>query len=188
MRNLLIFLVFLCFVNSCKSSKRAKSKDVIVSKKKEKKSSSKATVNSEVPNDETYEVVDTATLEEKIIDYAKTFEGVKYRWGGTTKSGMDCSGLVFESFKNYDIYLPRISRDMAKKGKKIALGKSQIGDLLFFKTGKSKRNAINHVGLVVEAEEGEVKFIHATTRKGVIISSISEAYWNNTFFEARRIL
>ena len=77
---------------------------------------------------------------------------------------------------------------MAKKGIKIALKESEVGDLLFFKTGKSKRNAINHVGLVVEASNGKIKFIQSTTRKGVIVSSISETYWNTTFFEARRIL
>ena len=186
MRSLLILLIALTCLSSCKSSKRTSKSKVVT--KKERKSSVKKKADTRESNDAPYAVNNTATIEEKIIDYAKSFEGVKYRWGGTTESGMDCSGLVFESFKNYGIYLPRISRDMAKKGIKIALKESEVGDLLFFKTGKSKRNAINHVGLVVEASNGKIKFIHSTTRKGVIVSSISETYWNTTFFEARRIL
>lgn len=124
---------------------------------------------------------------ENIINYAKQFKGVRYKWGGTTKSGMDCSGLVYESFRVYDVYLPRISRDMAKKGTKIPLKNVQKGDLLFFKT-KNKRNSINHVGLVIKEKNGDLEFIHSTTSKGVIISSIKETYWNKAFVEARRIL
>jgi len=122
-----------------------------------------------------------------IVEYAKQFEGVRYKWGGTTKSGMDCSGLVFESFRAFNVILPRISRDMAKSGEKIALKKVETGDLLFFKTG-NRRNDINHVGLVVSSEDGSIKFIHATTNAGVIVSSISETYWDKSFTEARRIL
>jgi murein DD-endopeptidase / murein LD-carboxypeptidase len=124
---------------------------------------------------------------ESIVDYAKEFEGVKYKWSGTTKAGMDCSGLVFESFRAFDVLLPRISRDMAKLGDEISLKKVSKGDLLFFKT-RNRRNEINHVGLVVSVEDNETKFIHATTSAGVIISSLSEKYWNNAFIEARRIL
>ncbi|WP_136480069.1 C40 family peptidase [Cognatitamlana onchidii] len=124
---------------------------------------------------------------DQIIDYAKQFEGVRYKWGGTTKSGMDCSGLVYESFKTYDITLPRISRDMAKKGKKVSLKKVLRGDLLFFKTG-NRRNSINHVGLIVAIRNNDIEFIHATSSKGVIVSHLNETYWLKAFHEARRIL
>ncbi|MFB9056974.1 C40 family peptidase [Mariniflexile ostreae] len=122
-----------------------------------------------------------------IINYAKQFEGVKYKWGGTTPEGMDCSGLVFESFRAHDIFLPRISRDMAKRGEKILLKETLKGDLLFFKT-QNRRNDINHVGLVVAIEDNAIKFIHSTTQSGVIISSLNEEYWKNAFTEVRRIL
>lgn len=124
---------------------------------------------------------------DNIIDYAKTFEGTRYKFGGTTKKGMDCSGLVFIAFKTEDITLPRISRDMAKKGILISFKDIQEGDLVFFKTNPNKK-AINHVGLVVESRRGEVKFIHATTRAGVIISDLDEKYWKNAFVEVRRII
>ena len=122
-----------------------------------------------------------------IIKYAKQFKGTRYKWGGTTKSGMDCSGLVYESFRVHNVYLPRISRDMARKGAKIRLKNVQKGDLLFFKT-KNKRNSINHVGLVIKKKNGDIEFIHSTTNRGVIISSIKETYWNKAFVKARRVL
>ena len=100
---------------------------------------------------------------------------------------MDCSGLVFESFRAFDIILPRSSRDMAKQGDKITLDDTKKGDLLFFKT-LNRRNDISHVGLVVTSENGTIEFIHSTTQAGVIISKLSEKYWDNAFVEARRIL
>ena len=129
----------------------------------------------------------TNSKSESIVNYAKSFDGTSYKFGGTTTKGMDCSGLVYVSFKKEDIILPRISRDMAKKGKRIPLNKTQKGDLVFFKTDKN-RNVINHVGLVVEIDKGEVYFIHSTTRRGVIISSLKERYWRDAFVEVRSII
>ncbi|GAA4276842.1 C40 family peptidase [Aquimarina mytili] len=121
-----------------------------------------------------------------IVSYAKTFNGTRYKYGGTTKKGMDCSGLVYTSFKKENIILPRTSKTMATQGKPISLKKVGIGDLLFFKTNKRK-NVISHVGLVVEVR-GTIKFIHASTSRGVIISSLDEKYWNKAFALARRVL
>jgi cell wall-associated NlpC family hydrolase len=122
-----------------------------------------------------------------IIDHAKTFQGTPYKYGGTTIRGMDCSGLVYVAFQQEDIQLPRVSRDMAKKGKRISITKANEGDLVFFQTNKNN-NQINHVGLVVSNKKGVLKFIHSTSSKGVIISSLDERYWKSAFVEARNIL
>ena len=100
---------------------------------------------------------------------------------------MDCSGLVYVAYGKEGIKLPRVSRDMAKQGKSVSLKKLVKGDLLFFKTGKSK-NRINHVGIVTNVKKGEIFFIHASTTRGVINSSLNENYWRKTFVEARRII
>ncbi|PQV51198.1 NlpC/P60 family protein [Jejuia pallidilutea] len=171
-----LLLVFLAIaLSNCKSSKRAK---VVTKKTKvEQREITKPKV-ANIP----------ITKSAQIIDYSKQFLGVRYKWGGTTKKGMDCSGLIHQSFSAHQIYLPRISRDIAKKGKKIKLKETLKGDLLFFKTGKNRRNAINHVGLVVEIKNNAIYFIHATTSKGVIISSLNEDYWKSAFAEVRRVL
>jgi len=123
----------------------------------------------------------------KIISYAKTFEGTRYKFGGTSSSGMDCSGLVYTAFKKEEIALPRVSRDMAKRGKRISLAQVAKGDLVFFQTNKNK-NVINHVGLVVEAKGTTIRFIHSTSSRGVIISSLDERYWKSAFKEVRRVI
>ena len=123
----------------------------------------------------------------QIVEYALSFEGVKYRYGGTSRSGMDCSGLIFTSFDQAGLQLPRVSRDMAAKGKSISLAEITAGDLLFFKTDKSS-NSINHVGLIVSKHGNNVRFIHATTSRGVIVSDLTENYWRKAFVGARRVL
>jgi len=122
----------------------------------------------------------------QIIKNALYFKGTKYKYGGTSKKGMDCSGLIYTAFKQENILLPRISRDMATQGETISIQKIKKGDLLFFATGKLKR--ISHVGLVTSVKHGQVSFIHSSTKRGVIISSMNEIYYKNKFIKARRIL
>ncbi|WP_306419756.1 C40 family peptidase [Salinimicrobium profundisediminis] len=122
-----------------------------------------------------------------IIDYALQFLGTKYKYGGTTPQGMDCSGLVYTCFLENNIELPRSSRDMALLGDELELKQLKLGDLLFFKTDRRKKN-INHVGLVVELDEDNIFFIHSSTSRGVIISALNENYWKEHFVMARRIL
>ncbi len=127
-----------------------------------------------------------ASKADKIVSNALIYKGVKYKWGGTTRRGMDCSGLIYVAFDKENFQLPRISRDMAKRGKKISLNQTKKGDLLFFKT--SKRRSINHVGLIVSNKKGQIRFIHATTSRGVIISLLSEKYWKKAFVKATKVL
>ncbi|SFW72581.1 NlpC/P60 family protein [Sinomicrobium oceani] len=122
----------------------------------------------------------------QIINTAISFNGTRYKFGGTTNKGMDCSGLVFVSFQEHDVTLERASYMMATQGEEIKLKEVQKGDLLFFKTGR--KNRINHVGLVVDKKGKDIRFIHSTTSRGVLISSLSEGYWNHAFTEARRVL
>jgi cell wall-associated NlpC family hydrolase len=100
---------------------------------------------------------------------------------------MDCSGLVYVAFGEQDIALPRISYQMAEEGRPIKLKKVDKGDLLFFSTGK-RSNRISHVGLVVAVDGDDIKFIHSTTSRGVIVSSLREGYWNHAFVKATRVL
>ncbi len=127
-------------------------------------------------------------LAEQLIDAATENLGVKYKYAGTTKAGFDCSGLMYTIFNSENISLPRNSFQQSKIG--IVLNpkrdQAQKGDLIFFKTNKNKE--INHVGIVIEATDEEIKFIHSSTSRGVIISSTREPYYKKTFVQINRIL
>lgn len=112
--------------------------------------------------------------------------GVRYRSGGTTKAGFDCSGLMISTFSNFDIKLPRSSIEQSRIGVKINSDEAQKGDLIFFRT--NGRRQINHVGMVIEAVDGEIKFVHSSTHGGVIISSTKEPYYERAFSQVNRVL
>ncbi|OXB03889.1 hypothetical protein B0A81_18030 [Flavobacterium plurextorum] len=122
----------------------------------------------------------------QLISNATENIGTRYRSGGTTKAGFDCSGLMFCTFGNFDIKLPRSSIEQSRIGTKIASEEAQKGDLIFFKT--NGRRHINHVGMVVENVDGEIKFVHSSTHGGVMISSTKEAYYTRAFSQVNRVL
>lgn len=123
----------------------------------------------------------------KVISTAKSFTGTPYKYGGTTRAGMDCSALVYHSYFAVGINMPRISADQAKMGKKISTRDLREGDLLFFATGR-RRNQVTHAGIVTEAKKGDVRFIHASTSLGVTEDFLSNRYWSKAFLFGRRLL
>ena len=124
---------------------------------------------------------------EMVIAKARSYTGTPYKWGGTTSSGMDCSGLLLNSFKAIDYNIPRTSAEQKKTGKRVGQDEIKKGDLVFFATSKKKRK-VTHVGLVTERRGGEITFIHASTSRGVMESSLSNSYWSKRFRQARRVL
>lgn len=126
---------------------------------------------------------------QKVIWTAVTYKGVPYKYGGTNFKGMDCSGLVYTCFTERGIEIPRTSSAMYTKGRAISLREVRKGDLIFFHTSRKKNKyGVNHVGLVTSNVNGDVKFIHATSSKGVIVSSISESYWNGNYVGVKRVI
>ena len=125
---------------------------------------------------------------EQVISSARTFIGTPYKYGGTSRSGMDCSGLLINSFKAVEISLPRSSEAQSKVGTEIKLKDLEPGDLVFFATGNKKRR-ITHVGLVTEIKgRDEVKFIHASSSLGVVETNIYADYYQKRFRGARRVI
>ncbi len=123
---------------------------------------------------------------ELLIETASEKLGTLYRAGGTTLKGFDCSGLMFNTFKEIDFSLPRSSNQQSKIGTKIDRSQAQKGDLIFFATNGSR--SINHVGMITEIIGDEIKFIHSSTSLGVIVSSIKEAYYSKRFKQINRVL
>lgn len=121
-----------------------------------------------------------------LISEAENYMGVPYRYGGTTDNGFDCSGYTTKVFSEIDINLPRRSMDQANEGYKVSISEIKPGDLLFFNT---TGGGVSHVGIVHDiSNDGEIRFIHASTSKGVTVSSLNEKYWNKNFLFARRVI
>jgi len=182
----LLLILLSIFLVSCGSSKKSTSSHTKTHKTSSKKTASKPTKKPSKKSSSSRKTSSESKTTSNIIKTANTYKGTKYKFGGTTKKGMDCSGLVYVAYGKEGINLPRVSRDMAKQGKSVSLKKVIEGDLLFFKTGT--KNRINHVGIVTSVKNGEIFFIHASTSRGVINSSLNESYWKKTFVEARRII
>ncbi len=123
----------------------------------------------------------------ELLKDAQKYLGAPYKYAGNTSSGFDCSGLVTKVFDENSYKLPRRSEDQSTQGKEISIKDAKPGDLVFFATSGGSR--VTHVGIVHDiGNGGEVKFIHSSTSKGVIISSLNEKYWNNAYLFARRVL
>ena len=122
----------------------------------------------------------------QIVETAVNNIGTPYKTGGTATAGMDCSGLVYSTYKQYNKNFPRSSNAMANEGKLVSKNNAKPGDLIFFKT--NGRGEINHVGIITEVVDDEIKFVHSSTSKGVIISSTNETYYGSTFTQINRII
>ncbi len=123
----------------------------------------------------------------KVIETARTYRGTPYRYGGTTRSGMDCSALIYHAYQSVGVNLPRTSEAQSKVGKKVQGTNLEKGDLVFFATGKSK-NKVSHSGLVTNTSGGNVIFIHSSTSLGVTEDNLANNYWKKAFLFGRRVL
>ncbi len=115
------------------------------------------------------------------VNWYAQWRGTPYQYGGTSKTGIDCSALVKNAYQTiYGMQLPRTTKQQRRVGNKISKRSLQAGDLLFFKPAGTP----NHVGIYV----GGNRFIHASSSKGVTIALLNKDYWLPRLAEARRVL
>jgi cell wall-associated NlpC family hydrolase len=119
-------------------------------------------------------------LNNELYDFYAQWEGVKYKLGGESKKGIDCSAFIQKAFKEkLDLTMPRTTTLQSKIGKEINKDELEAGDLVFFHTGRTK-----HVGIYME----NGKFIHASTKSGVTISDLDNSYFSKNYWKAQRII
>lgn len=127
------------------------------------------------------------SVNQKIVNKAKSYLGTPYQYGGVSRSGLDCSGLIQISYAEYGFRLPRTTKYLAKNGNKTKEKRAEIGDLIFFRTSKGSRKK-SHVGIITKVENNTIEFIHSSSSNGVIISSLENPYWRKSFAEIRRYI
>jgi cell wall-associated NlpC family hydrolase len=132
------------------------------------------------------EVLVQPSIIQFLIETVSKNLGATYRRGGTSLKGFDCSGLIFNAFKEINITLPRSSHQQSKIGTKKDKSQAQKGDLIFFAT--KGKGIINHVGMITEVFEDEIKFIHSSTHSGVIISSMKDPYYSKRYIQINNVL
>ena len=126
------------------------------------------------------DLTDIQAVKSVLYSQYNEWKSVRYREGGLSKKGVDCSGYVYLTYRSkFGIDLPRTTDSQSSLGIKISQDNLKAGDLVFFKTGLFKK----HVGIFLE----DRKFMHASTSKGVIISSLDEEYWSDNYWKAKRI-
>jgi lipoprotein Spr len=114
---------------------------------------------------------------------ANRWLGVKYRKGGTDRTGIDCSGLTSRMYLAVaGMALPRTSQDQSRYGKPVSRKDLQPGDLVFFSS--LGRHLVDHVGIYL----GDRQFVHASPSKGVVVSSLLKDYYMKRYHSARRIV
>lgn len=126
-----------------------------------------------------------------MVDYASKFIGTRYRSGASGPSAFDCSGFTSYVYKNFGITLSRSSRTQYLEGEKVSIDNVKPGDLLFFSSRGSGRGRVGHVAMVVSVdnEAGTCRFIHASTKRGVVYQNFPDGgYYQRNFIGARRII
>lgn len=122
-----------------------------------------------------------------LLKTARSYYGVPYRTGGVSRSGMDCSGFTQTVYRAIGLQLPRVSRDQATVGHNVAKSDLQPGDLVFFGTGTPGR--INHVGIVTDVSNpAAIRFIHASSSRGIMETSMGINYWVRNYIKAKRVV
>ncbi|MGN6601983.1 MAG: NlpC/P60 family protein [Ginsengibacter sp.] len=181
MKNLILFstAIFLFILAGCSSSRKLKTvtsndKDMSVTAgNNNNRADSSANFKNFSAND--------------LISFAETLIGIRYKYGAeSVQDGFDCSGFVNYVFNHFNIPVPRVTTDFANAGEEIPIRECKPGDIILFTGSNAKNHVVGHVGIITENDNGDVKFIHASTSHGVMISGMN-SYFAPRFIKVNRI-
>lgn len=122
----------------------------------------------------------TVLMNKELMDFYNEWKGVKYKYGGDSKKGIDCSAFTQRIYKEkFDLNIPRTTRTQVKVGKHIKRSKLEMGDLVFFRTGKFDK----HVGIYM----GNGDFMHASI-KGIKFTKLDKPFYKRNYWTSRRVI
>ncbi len=133
-------------------------------------------------------LTDRFPMVSNVISFAKKHLAIRYRSGGTTPRGFDCSGFTRFCFDQFGISLPHSSAAQGTVGKAVEKGEAQPGDLILFKGHSAAGSRIGHVGLITEVTSDHIKFIHSAWNGGIRYDYLSADYYQRRFVGIRRVI
>lgn len=140
--------------------------------------STKAATPSQIAKETSKSFPTTQNASQKVMNVYRQWAGTRYRLGGTTKAGIDCSAFVQKTMSGaFNVHLPRSTAEQRHTGRAISKSELRAGDLVFFRNNK-------HVGVYI----GNGKFVHSGSSTGVTVASLSDRYWARTYTQSRRVL
>jgi len=170
-----VSLLCCCLFSNCRSKK-----------KRAAKKAAKVAVQKSTPIKAENKRFLTNSETKSLIKAAEGYIGTPYRYGGASRAGMDCSGLIMASYAAVKKTIPRPSNLQANCGKDVSVQQAKPGDLLIF---HDPPGVVNHVGMVTERlPDGSLRFIHSSSSLGVSHAKLSDAYWTKRFAKVHRPL